>query len=378
MNRTARITAAIAAAGLLFAPTLAAHPGHAPAPEEEAPEEVVLPAPAVPALREAPPIAVEVPAQAGSDGTARPWTSLKALDAEARFHFVVVSDRTGGHRPGVWEEAMAKIDLVQPAFVLSVGDLVEGYTEDRRQLRREWDEIDRMIGELDAPFFYVPGNHDYSNQVMAEVWAERLGPSYYAFTYKGALFVVLNSALFDREGVEGYGQRGGDWEADQAAQLAWLDRTLKANGDARWTFLFMHRPYWRATWKRPEEGAEVPATGPWPENEVRPREWARVEAMLGSRPYTFFAGHEHVYDYDETKGVPHQHRITLASTGGVSGLRGEDYGEFDHFAWITMTEDGPVIANMLLDGVLPKDIEQKYKRPWWAPRDPSDPEAGKE
>ena len=73
--------------------------------------------------------------------------------------------------------------------------------------------------------------------------------------------------------------------------------------------------------------------------------------------------------------MPHQHRITLASTGGVSGLRGKDYGEFDHFLWITMTEDGPVIANMLLDGILPKDIEQKYKRPWFAPRDPSDPQA---
>ena len=152
----------------------------------------------------------------------RPWTSLKPLDAEARFHFVVVSDRTGNHRPGVWQQAMDKIDLMQPAFVVSVGDLIEGYTEDRAELESQWNEIDGMIGTLDAPFFYVPGNHDYSNQVMADVWAERLGPTYYSFTYKETLFVVLNSALFDRDGIEGYGERGGDWAQDQAAQLQWL------------------------------------------------------------------------------------------------------------------------------------------------------------
>lgn len=340
---------------------LAAHPGHAPAEEPS---------------HENPRIEAHIPPEArGAESEGLPWTSLEALDAEARFHFVVVSDRTGGHRPGVWQDAMDKIDLVQPAFVVSVGDLIEGYTEDRRQLEREWDEIDRMIGTLDSPFFYVPGNHDYSNEVMAALWAERLGASYYSFTYKGALFIVLNSALFDRDGLAGYGKRGGDWAEEQAKQLGWLDQTLKANKGARWTFLFMHRPFWLETFVRPGEDEDVPATGPWPKHTQSPSEWGKVEAMLGSRPYTFLSGHEHVYNYEETPGVPHQHRITLASTGGVSADRGVDYGEFDHFLWITMTDEGPVIANMLLDGVLPADMEQKYRRPWWAPRDPSDPQA---
>ncbi|MEL6737876.1 MAG: metallophosphoesterase [Pseudomonadota bacterium] len=360
-----------------------AHPGHeALAPE--AAQEVAVQANA-PDAPSQPVITPDIPPQRGAqglDGEAKPWTSLEALDAEARFHFVVVSDRTGNHRPGVWQEAMDKIDLMQPAFVVSVGDLIEGYTEDRRQLKREWDEIDAMIKTLDAPFFYVSGNHDYSTEVMAQVWAERLGASYYSFKYKGALFVVLNSALFDREGIEGYGKRGGDWAKDQAAQLAWLDETLKTNEDARWTFMFMHRPYWLENWVKPPvdpetgERPKLPATGPWETHKIRPPEWAKVEEMLGARPYTLFAWHEHVYEYDETPGVPHQHRIRLASTGGASGLRGVDYGSFDHFVWVTMTDDGPVIANVLLDGVLPKDFEMKHRRPWFAPRDPSDPKAG--
>lgn len=319
-------------------------------------------------------IEARVPAETPSD--ALPWTSLEALDSEARFHFVVVSDRTGGHRPGVWQQAMDKIDLMQPAFVVSVGDLIEGYTDDHAQLDEQWDEIDRMVRTVDAPFFYVSGNHDYSNEVMADVWAERLGPSYYSFRYKDALFVILNSQLFDREGIEGHGQRGGDWASEQAAQLAWLEGTLKAGEDARWTFLFMHRPFWSEPWKRPPRGEALPATGPWERHEENPPEWKSVEAMLGDRPYTFFAGHEHTYDYEQSSGAPHQHRITLATTGGVSDLRGPAYGSFDHFAWITMTEDRPVIANLLLDGVLPADLEMKYERPWFAPRDPADPEAG--
>ncbi|MGB3712186.1 MAG: hypothetical protein WA985_10900 [Erythrobacter sp.] len=55
---------------------------------------------------------------------------------------------------------MDTIDLMQPAFVASVGDLIEDYTEDRVQLEGEWDEIDRIIGARDSPFFYFLGNHD--------------------------------------------------------------------------------------------------------------------------------------------------------------------------------------------------------------------------
>lgn len=37
-------------------------------------------------------------------------------------------------------------------------------------------------------------------------------------------------------------------------------------------------------------------------------------------------------------------------------MRGVPYGEFDHFVWITMKKEGPVLANVLLDGVLPENL----------------------
>jgi hypothetical protein len=36
-------------------------------------------------------------------------------------------------------------------------------------------------------------------------------------------------------------------------------------------------------------------------------------------------------------------------------LLGMDKGEFDHIMWVTMTDDGPIVANLLLDGILNDD-----------------------
>jgi len=255
-----------------------------------------------------------------------PWTGLEARDADSDFRFVVVSDRTGEHRDGIFASAMPKIDRVEPAFVVSVGDLIEGYTEDRADLREQWEEIDGYVQNLRAPFFYVPGNHDFSNEVMSNVWRERYGPSFYDFWYKDVHFVVLNSELFSAVGSRGRAIPGPD---TQEAQMAWVDQVLTQDRKARWTFVLVHQPLW-------DYG-----------NRVHP-DWLRIEELLGDRPYTVFAGHLHQY----TAVTRNDRRyVTLATTGGGSAMRGIDQGEFDHVALVTMTDAGPVIANLLLDGI---------------------------
>lgn len=42
------------------------------------------------------------------------------------FRFSILGDRTGGARPGVYEQAGREIDQLQPDFVMHVGDLIEG------------------------------------------------------------------------------------------------------------------------------------------------------------------------------------------------------------------------------------------------------------
>ena len=265
-----------------------------------------------------------------TDG-AVPWTSLDPNDAEQDFHFVIVSDRTGGARPGVFASAMPKVNALEPAFVVSVGDLIEGYTEDQARLDGEWDEFEGFIEQLEVPFFYAAGNHDMSNATMAETWQTRFGPSFYRFVYKDVLFLVLNSELFGMVSKPD-APVPGPWT--QAEQLQFVERTLAEVPDPRWTIVIVHQPLWDSA--RGRQG-----------------DWPKVEGMLAGRDHTVFAGHFHHY----VKIVRQDSNyITLATTGGGSSLRGNLYGEFDHVALVTMTASGPRIANLMLDGIHDEDL----------------------
>jgi serine/threonine-protein phosphatase CPPED1 len=277
----------------------------------------------------------------GRDGGARtpltvrveehnPWTHLRVADDPGQFHFAVVSDRTGGHRAGIFSRAVHQLNLLRPAFVVSVGDIIEG-SEDAETNRRQWQEIDGYLAKLTVPFFYAPGNHDAANPAKAQVWKERFGRSYYHFRYQNTLFLLLN-CFEDQDGSEA--ARRGRKFSD--GQLAYVKQALADNADVRWTFVMLHQPLWT--------GADVAATG-----------WLDVEKLLAGRKYTVFCGHIHVYRKFLRNGMNY---YQLATTGGGSSLRGVKYGEFDQVAWVTMTPDGPVVANVLLDGIYPDDLKQ--------------------
>lgn len=69
-----------------------------------------------------------------------PWThdNFDADDGK-KFTFAVVSDLTGGERDGVFEVAIQQLSLLRPELILSVGDLIEGESEDHALLSQEWD-----------------------------------------------------------------------------------------------------------------------------------------------------------------------------------------------------------------------------------------------
>ena len=271
------------------------------------------------------------PEKAGVDGpsglvieTSRgvnPWSHLELRNDPKAFQFAIVSDRTGSARPGVFEEAIQKLNLLQPEFVMSVGDLIEGYSKDRAQIDSQWNEFQGFIKKLEMPFFYVPGNHDYSNPEMAKAWQERFGRDYYSFVYRDVHFVCLNSQEPEMHHV---GEK----------QAKWLEDTLAAHPDVRWTLVFLHSPLWE-------------------ERYPKDRGWQRIEEALGNRKYTVFSGHFHSY----LKQFRDDHRYyTLATTGGGSGLRGPAHGEFDHVVWVTMTDRGPLVTNLMLQGIWGDDV----------------------
>jgi len=59
---------------------------------------------------------------------------------------------------------MPQINLLEPEFVINVGDLIEGYSDQVAELNTEWNEADAWLNELDMPFFKTPGNHDIANE----------------------------------------------------------------------------------------------------------------------------------------------------------------------------------------------------------------------
>jgi serine/threonine-protein phosphatase CPPED1 len=253
-----------------------------------------------------------------------PWTGTRPNVGNGQFQFAVVSDRTGGHREKVFSKAVYQINLLQPEFVMSVGDLIEGYSTKEEVVAAEWDQFDAYVRKFQAPFFYVPGNHDLTNPVQAKVWGQRYGRRYYHFTYEKCLFLALNSETPPDE-----------MGTIDKEQQEWVKQTLDANKDVRWTFVFLHKPIWTA-------------------KDLVKNGFGAVEQALAGRKYTVFCGHVHRYQKFVRNG---NNYYQLATTGGGSKLRGVEYGEFDHVAWVTMKSDAPLIANVMLDGILPENLK---------------------
>src|SRR5207247_10126493 len=92
-----------------------------------------------------------------------PWTNLHLNNDPADFRFAIVSDRTGGHRARIFSQAVEQLNLLQPEFVLCVGDLIEGKSDKVDALGDEWKEFQTYVARLQMPFFYLPGHHDLSN-----------------------------------------------------------------------------------------------------------------------------------------------------------------------------------------------------------------------
>lgn len=258
-----------------------------------------------------------------TDNQKIPVTNLRFNDAEDKVQFLIISDRTGGMQPGVFRKASSKINQLQPQFILSVGDLIDGYTYDSLLLNQQWKEFDEIVeNNFDMPFFYVPGNHDISNKWMEEEWKKRLGQPYYHFIYKDILFLSLHTEDNGEYGIS-------------EAQANYFAEVLEKNQEVRWTFLLMHRPLWDYG----DQGG-----------------YEHIEKALQGRKYTLFSGHHHHYLYAEKAENKH---FILGTTGGGSHLRGKEFGEFHHVTWVTFEKEEPEIINIAIDGLVEKDIVNK-------------------
>lgn len=255
----------------------------------------------------------------------------EAPAADGALHFAILPDRTGGMRAGVFEKAVDKINALQPQpeFVISIGDLIDGYTQTPAVWEKQWDEIDAVIKKIKAPFYAVVGNHDISNAKMRPAWTQRRGAAHYAFVRKNALFLILDSEELNGGGFS-------------ETQINFALKTLAENSSVRWTFVFFHRPFWL---DKNQCGFE------------------KIAPALAGRNHTVFTGHLHHYIKGARNGMAY---YVLATAGGDSALRGEAVGEFDHITTVTLPECGaPQVVNLALDSdrIIPDDVLTEENEP---------------
>ncbi len=287
------------------------------------------------------------------EGGPTPW-SHEAFDSKPeQFTFAIITDLNGGERPGIFQVAIDQLNLLRPEFILSVGDLIDGGTEDRDQLNKEWESFDDRASKANAPFFHLGGNHDLTNTVMRDVWSERYGPRYYYFIYQDVLFLMMDSEDYKEERMREIYEARAEYikvadgpEPEKANEMlyfrmperltgeigdeqsTYFEEVLSQYPDVRWTFILMHKP----VWKREEAGG-----------------LQKVEAALGDRPYTVINGHFHTYSHTERNGRDY---IMLGTTGGGQNPTNEN--AFDHVTLVTMTDAGPALANLKMEGILDK------------------------
>ena len=304
----------------------------------------------------------------------KPYTHLDFKNNPDEFQFAIITDNAGGARPGVFAKAAEMANLLHPEFVVHAGDLIEGYSEDENQVRAWWQEIDKYLEQLEMPFFFLPGNHDFYSDTAIKIWRERFGSEkgYYHFVYKNVLFLMINTedppkttadlkrdfpdlyerVVFNYKEMEKLQAKKHQSKEDglrllelaepieewlgviniSDAQVAYFKEVLDANPNVRWTFVITHSP----PYSTPTTAIKDPGN------------FRKIEVLLADRHYTVFSAHTHTYHYDQRDGHDY---VTTATSGAMNIARP---GAMDHVVWISVTDQGPKIVNLLMNGILDK------------------------
>ena len=150
------------------------------------------------------------------------------------FHFEILGDRTGSTVPGVFEEAWKEADATQPAFILSVGDSIEGGNDQTAEA--EWLQFERIVGARHHyQILLAPGNHDIWSAKSETLFVKHARrPHHYGFDYRQVHFTILDNS------------RGTDGPSAQFSpeELDFLKKDLAAHAGAKVKFVISHRPSW--------------------------------------------------------------------------------------------------------------------------------------
>src|ERR1700676_2880305 len=127
----------------------------------------------------------------------------RAATQNGSFRFVILSDRTGEGEPGVYERVWQEAAMEDPAFVLSVGDSIQGLNDATAEA--EWRQFEQILTPYRRfPLFLAPGNHDIWSARSATLFRKHAAHpaqppqlAHYGFDYAQAHFTILDNSRSD-------------------------------------------------------------------------------------------------------------------------------------------------------------------------------------
>jgi UDP-2,3-diacylglucosamine pyrophosphatase LpxH len=227
--------------------------------------------------------------------------------APGDFHFAIVGDRTGEAEPGVWERVWREVAASNPAFVLSVGDVIQGM--DDASAEAQWRELEATLAPYrKIPLYLAPGNHDVWGEPSAALFRKHSARAlHYGFDYGGAHFTVLDNSRGD---------------ALTTAEMEFLEADLAAHQGAAPKFIVTHRPSWII------DAAMRNANAPL----------QQLAKRYGVR--WIVAGHVHQLIHAEVDGVTY---VAVPSSGGHLRLS-HKYEDGWFFGWTEVEVKGADVA----------------------------------
>jgi hypothetical protein len=235
--------------------------------------------------------------------------ALEKVDEPTRFDVLMFTDPHAGSPA---EIDFIRDDVVNPligtkaAFGLTTGDIM---SDDLSLYAR----YNRIIGQLGVPWHNIVGNHDLNldapdGKYARETFKQTFGPSYYAFEYGGALFLMLDNVDYFGARSREPGNNCRYQGRFGKRQLDFVANVLKATPADRLVVAAMHIPL--CTYLDPEDPASNTA------------DCAALVKLLGERPSISFSGHTHTTEHHylgaEDRGAgrtPHHHHVMTAVSG---------------------------------------------------------------
>jgi 3',5'-cyclic-AMP phosphodiesterase len=154
---------------------------------------------------------------------------IRAAAAPDSFRFAILGDRTGETQAGVYEQVWKEVAAENPAFVISVGDTIQGMNDTSAEA--EWLEAGRILKPFRSyPLYLAPGNHDIWSEASERLFRQYAAhPVHYSFDYAQAHFTVLDNSRSDELPEQ---------------EVAFLEKDLKAHTGQPLKIIVSHRPSW--------------------------------------------------------------------------------------------------------------------------------------